>query len=113
MQLLFIVLNKTECLDDILTQFGENGICGATVIDSRGMAQSLYDHDELRFVASLRMLFEPSHEENKTIFLVLEEDKVATVSQIVNQVTGGLDNPDTGILFTVPVQHIEGLGGQK
>lgn len=113
MQLLFIVLNKTECLDDILTQFGENGICGATVIDSRGMAQSLYDHDELRFVASLRMLFEPSHEENKTIFLVLEEDKVATVSQIVNRVTGGLDNPDTGILFTVPVQHIEGLGGQK
>lgn len=113
MQLLFIVLNKTECLEEILSQFGENGICGATVMDSKGMAQSLYDHDELRFVASLRVLFEPSHEENKTIFVVLEDEKVAAVSKIVNDVTGGLDHPDTGILFTVPVQHIEGLGAQK
>lgn len=112
MQLLFIVLNKTECLDEILTRFGENGICGATVIDSKGMAQSLYDHDELRFVASLRMLFEPSHAENKTIFVVLKEEKVAEVSKIVNEVTGGLNQPDTGIIFTVPVQYIEGIGEQ-
>lgn len=79
----------------------------------QGDGASLYDHDELRFVASLRVLFEPSHEENKTIFVVLEDEKVAAVSKIVNDVTGGLDHPDTGILFTVPVQHIEGLGAQK
>ena len=111
MVLLILVLNKTECLEDILEAFAENEINGATVIDSRGMAQSLYGHDELHFMASLRRLLDPSHRENKTIFMVLEEDKVSRVSQIVNEITGGLDNPDTGILFTLPVSHIEGIEG--
>ena len=113
MQLLILVLNKIECLEDILEQFAEEGIQGATVIDSRGMAQSLYNHDELKFIASLRLLLDPSHQENKTIFVVLPEDKISVVSRIVNDITGGLNNPDTGILFTVPVQHIEGIGGAK
>ncbi len=112
-QLLIVVLNKTECLEDILERFAEEGIRGATVIDSRGMAQSLYGHDELKFIASLRLLLDSSHQENKTIFAVLEEDKIPTVSKIVNDITGGLDHPDTGILFTVPVQYIEGLGETK
>ncbi len=112
-QLLIVVLNKIECLEDILEQFAEEGIKGATVIDSRGMAQSLYNHDELKFIASLRLLLDPSHHENKTIFVVLEEEKIPVVSGIVNDITGGLDQPDTGILFTVPVQYIEGIGEIK
>ena len=113
MQLLVMVLNKIECLEDILERFAEEGIKGATVIDSRGMAQSLYNHDELKFIASLRLLLDPSHRENKTIFVVLEEEKISVVSKIVNDITGGLDKPDTGILFTVPVQYIEGIGAVK
>ena len=113
MQLLILVLNKTECLEDILERFATEGIQGATVIESRGMAQSLYNHDELKFIASLRLLLDPSHQENKTVFVVLEEEQVAVVSDIVNEITGGLENPDTGILFTVPVQHIEGIGKAK
>ncbi len=109
MQLLIIVLNKTECLEDILKELAESHITGATILDSHGMAQSLSGHDELRFMMSLRLLLNPEHLENKTIFMVLEEDKVAAVSSIVNRITGGLDQPDTGILFTVPVNHIEGL----
>ncbi len=110
MQLLIFVLNKTECLEELLEAFAENGIHGATIIDSRGMAQSLYGHDELRFMASLRLLLDPEHKENKTIFMVAREEEVKKVSQIINKITGGLDQPDTGILFTVPVQYVEGLG---
>ena len=113
MQLLVIVLNKVECLEDILEQFADKGILGATVIDSRGMAQSLYDHDELKFIVSLRQLLDPSHQENKTIFAVLEEEKISQVSEIVDKATGGLNQPDTGILFTIPVQYIEGIGEAK
>lgn len=109
MVLLVLVLNKTECLEEILEAFSEKDLRGATVIDSRGMAHSLYGHDELQFVASLRRLLDPTHKENKTIFMVLEEEKVAVVSEIVNEVTGGLDQPDTGILFTLPVSHLEGI----
>ena len=111
MKLLMIVLNKTECLERLLTSFGRNQIPGATIIDSKGMAQELGELDDLDFMFSLRMLINPAHKENKTIFMVVPEDMVAKVSQIVNQVTGGLDQPDTGILFTVPIDHIEGIRG--
>lgn len=113
MKLLFIVLNKVECLDKLLTTLGKNNIPGATILDSTGMAQELEAHDELRFLGSLRMLMNPAHKENKTIFMVLPEEKVATVSKIVNDVTGGLDKPDTGILFTVPIDYVEGLAKKK
>ena len=109
MKLLVIVLNKVECLDKIPTNFGKNNLPGATILDSKGMAQSLEGHDELRFMASLRLLMNPAHKENKTILMVLPEEKVPLVSKIVNEATGGLEKPDTGILFTVPIDHVEGL----
>ena len=64
MQLLVIVLNKLECLDKLLTALEEEHIPGATILDSRGMAQQLEGHDELRFLGSLRMLMNPAHKEN-------------------------------------------------
>ena len=109
MKLLIIVLNKTECLERLLTSFGKNQIPGATIIDSKGMAQELNQFDDLEFRLSLRMLITPAHDENKTIFMVVPNVMVEKVSRIVNEVTGGLDKPDTGILFTVPIDHIEGL----
>lgn len=110
MKLLIIVLNKVECLDRMLTKFGKQNIPGATILDSKGMAQELEAHDELRFLGSLRMLMNPAHKENKTIFMVIPDEKVAAVSTIVNEVTGGLNKPDTGILFTVPIDYAEGMG---
>jgi hypothetical protein len=109
MQMLVIVLNKVECLEELLTKFGKAKISGATILDSRGMAMELAEHNDLRFIGSLRFLLEPQRKENKTIFMVIEEEKVATVSKIVNKVTGGLDKPNTGIIFTVPVKYMEGI----
>ena len=109
MKLLVLVLNKTECLEDILERMGEQGLKGATILESKGMAHSLSEFSELKFMASLRMILDPDHQESKTIFMVLEEDKVKTVSEIVNEATGGLGNPDTGIMFTLPVDYTEGI----
>ena len=113
MKLLVIVLNKIECLERLLTAFGDNRIPGATIIDSKGMAQELESFSDMDFLFSLRMLINPAHKENKTILMVVPEDLVPKISRIVNEVTGGLDKPDTGILFTVPIDHIEGLRGTK
>ena len=111
MKLLIIVLNKTECLERLLTSFGSNQIPGATIIDSKGMAQELEQFSDMDFMFSLRMLINPAHRENKTIFMVVPDDMVQKVSRITNEVTGGLNKPDTGILFTVPIDYIEGLRG--
>ncbi len=109
MQLVVIVLNKTEKLDDLLSAFEENGITGATILDSKGMASELTEHEDYPIVASLRLMLNPAHRENKTIFMLTQDEKVMEISRIANSVNGGFDQPDTGILFTVPVGYAEGL----
>ena len=109
MKLVVIVLNKLDCLDKLLTAFGKNSIPGATILSSRGMAQTLEEHDELRFIGSLRMLMNANYKENRTILMAVPDEKVDTVVELVNKATGGLDQPDSGILFTLPIDRVEGM----
>lgn len=113
MQLVIIVLNKIEVLDKMLKKFGDANIPGATILDSKGMAMELGEIDELRFLGSLRMVLNPAHHESRTIFLVVDEEKIPTISEILNDVTGGLDKPDTGVMFSVPVNYTEGFQTKK
>ena len=110
MKLVIIILNKIECLQKILESFKLQNIPGATIIDSKGMIQELNDNSEdYRIIGSLRELFTPSHTENKTIIMAARDEDVKKISAIVNEATGGLDNPDTGVLFTLPIDYMEGL----
>lgn len=109
MKLVVIVLNKLDCLDKLLTAFGKNSIPGATILSSRGMAQTLEAHDELRFIGSLRMLMNANYKENRTILMAVPDEKVDTVVELVNKATGGLNQPDSGILFTLPIDRVEGM----
>ena len=113
MVLLTVVLNKTECLDEILHAFAENGINGATILDSTGMAHTLSDDEDFRFIASLRQILDPDRESSKTILTVIDEGKIPLVSKIVNDATGGLNNPDTGIMFCTNVTYMEGFEKNK
>ena len=109
MKLVVIVLNKLDCLDKLLTAFGKNSIPGATILSSRGMAQTLEAHDELRFIGSLRMLMNANYKENRTILMAVPDEKVDTVVELVDKATGGLDQPDSGILFTLTIDRVEGM----
>ena len=116
MMLVVIVLGKPELLDALLCALEEAGIPGATVLESRGMAARLFDHEEeLQVVASLRKFLSGGapRRENRTVFTVVPEDKVAVISKTCRRVTGGFDDPDTGILFALPVAYTEGLGGNS
>ncbi len=107
MQLAVFVLSKTEMLDAFLTTLAQNGIRGATVIDSKGMAHAL--PKESSFAASLRLILTPGHEESKTVFMVVPEEKLSVVSKVANQVCGDLNGPESGVLFSVPVSYTEGI----
>ena len=109
MKLVVIILNKTECLEKLLETFRENEMSGATIIDSKGMIQELSDNFDFRIAGSLRELFMPSHKENKTILMVAKDEDVAVISRILDEATGGISKPDTGILFTIPIDYLKGL----
>ena len=113
MQLVIIVLNEVEYLEDLLAEFAERGIGGATILDSTGMARMLYQHEDLSMFGSLSMMFNQQRDESKTIFTVLPEDQVPTLKAAVKKIVGDISKPNTGIMFGVPVDFVDGLGGQR
>ena len=109
-----MVLNKIECLDTLISEFMKNGISGGTILDSHGMVRTARDFNDNPLFDMLREMFDlDSGNASKVIFMIAEEAQVRTISEIVNRVTGGLQNPNTGILFCTPVIYIEGLRKNK
>ena len=111
MQLFVLILNKTECLPKLLGEFLSAGIKGATIYDSMGEVQYI-GHETVEpppIFGSLRKFINPDHEQNKTVLVILRDEQVEAARAIVNKVTGGLDKPGTGIIFTVPVSFVAGI----
>ncbi len=110
MKCLFIVLNDTDKLDDLLESLGNNGIKGATVVESTGMAHRLMSNDySTRFLGSLRTILNPERETNYTIFMVLSDEQIEKAKIAVKNVLGDINKPDTAIIFSMPVDFIEGV----
>ena len=87
MQVFFFVMNRTEHLEHLLQEFDKNGIIGATVLDSKGMARILHSEEEMPLFYGLRSIVAPERRSSKTIFCVLNDEKVELARKIVNQVT--------------------------
>lgn len=112
MKLLFFILNKTEKLDAVLTEFARINISGATVLDSMGMARLLsqeHDEDEIPFLGSLRTFLNPEREKNKVILAVIQECKLQEAVSAIESIVGDLSDKDNGIVFCVPIDFTKGI----
>lgn len=108
MKCLVFILSQVEKLNDLLRELQDNGIRGATIINSTGMAQALYSSNQEAVFGTLRQLLNANREENRTIFVVLPEEKVATAIDIIESVVGDLSKPNRGIVFTLDVDNLKG-----
>ena len=109
MQVVTLVLNKTECLEELLEALLESGIHGGTVLESTGMMRVIEQGDDLPMFSTFRQLFDPERKSSKTLVMVLNDEEVQVARRVIERVTGGLDKPDTGILFAVPALFVEGM----
>lgn len=111
MNILFLVLNETEYLDDILDAFVDVGVRGATILDSQGMGSALANGDkDMPFFGALRTLLDNSRPYNKTIFTVIEDDQVLNNAiEAVQDILGDMTKPGIGLMFTLPVNSIHGM----
>jgi len=107
MHLLIAVVNDPEKLDEILSGYLELGITGATIINSEGMGRVL-SHD-IPIFAGLQTLISRSRPQNRTIFSVIEDEKVEPAIALLQEVCGDLAAPATGIAFTLPLDRVVGL----
>lgn len=106
-ELLFLILNKEEYLDEVLELFLELGVSGATILESVGMGRVI-THD-IPIFAGFRNLMTGSRPYNKTIMAVVNKDVVEDIVKGVEGICGDLEEPGTGLIFTVPVSHVWGL----
>jgi nitrogen regulatory protein PII len=103
-------LNKVEKLDDLLETLLEEGYSGATIINSTGMISKMAKHMEnYPIFGSLRFLVDFDREENITIFMALKDEQVESVKKIVRNVIGDLSQPNTAVMFTLPILSVEGI----
>ncbi|MFP4081438.1 MAG: P-II family nitrogen regulator [Candidatus Aminicenantes bacterium] len=107
MKLLILILNKVEKLEEVLEGYLEIGISGATVIDSVGMGQIL--SEEVPIFAGLRSMFAGTKPHNKTVFSAIKNEKEKPAIELLQKILGDLKEPGTGIVFTIPIQRVEGL----
>ena len=108
MKLLVFVLNKEEYLEEVLEAYVEAGVAGATLLDSEGMGRFLAY--EVPLFAGFKEFMKGNKPYNKTIISVIRNEAIiAKVKELVDEVVGGLDNPGTGIMFTLPVDWASGL----
>ncbi|HEX5725753.1 MAG TPA: P-II family nitrogen regulator [Longimicrobiaceae bacterium] len=108
MQLLVAVINQEEKLEEILAGFMELGVTGATLIHSEGMGRLLAS--EVPIFAGVEALSAHTRPRNQTLFSVIDDDaKVERVIALLQEVCGGLEQPGTGFVFTVPVTRVVGL----
>ena len=106
-RLLVAIINDPETVDEILSGFIELGITGATILNSEGMG-SVLSHD-IPIFAGLQTLISGSRPQNRMIFSVLPASLVDSAVALLQEVAGDLEKPATGIVFTLPVDRVEGL----
>lgn len=112
MNVLFIVLNETDYLDDILDAFVEIGVKGATILDSQGMGSAISNSGRGKepFFGNIRNLLDNARPYNKTIFTVIEgEYLLQQAVKTVKDIIGDMSKPGIGLMFTMPVGHIYGM----
>lgn len=109
MKLVVYVMNDVSLLDDFLRQLNNNNIKGATIIQSTGMARRLFESDDMKFIGTLKALFDNPRVESNVIMMVLPDNQVETVYKVIENVAGDLSKPNSGIAFTLPIENVKGF----
>ena len=111
MNLLTVILKKADLTNEICKELTEAGIHGGTIIDAVGMASILEKMDDLPIFGMLKSILadDDDHETVKVMLFVVNDKEMEIARKVIHEVIG-LDEPNTGIMFAVPVTFVEGLG---
>lgn len=109
MKALFLILNKTEKLNDVLEAFVKVGINGATVVDSQGMGSALSESNLPMFGGFLRTVLDNNRPFNKVVFSVVKDEEVLNDAiAAVEDILGDMSKPGVGLMFVMPVDRVVG-----
>ena len=111
--LLVVILKKQDLINDICHKLAEVGIPGGTIIDGKGMASVLEKMEDLPIFGMLRAILADDDDDDivRTLWMVMNENELEKARKAIHEVTG-LNEPNSGIMFSIPVSFVEGLGAK-
>ncbi len=107
MYLLMAIINDPNKVVYILEGFLRIGIEGATIVDSIGMAHLVAERVPVfsRFAA-----LGVSERYNRMIFVLIDDkEEVDGAIEVIEYVVGDLTQPETGLVWVLPVERCIGL----
>lgn len=111
MQLLVLILKEVDRMNELIKTLAESGVKGGTILEGTGMAESLVNMEDFPMFGTLRrMLSGEEREASQVMLFVLKDEQVVPTRKIVKKVVGDLSGPNTGIMFSIPITYVEGLG---
>lgn len=110
--MLVLVLDDPDKFSAIIEAWETIGIPGVTMLDSVGSRQLRKNvrRDDLPLIPSVRTVVAGTEEHNRTLFTVLEDDALLERAiEAAHKIVGDFMDPQTGILFVVPVSRTWGV----
>ena len=105
MKLMYVVLYIDEFLYDILEFFLQEGIEGATVIESFGMGQYI---SNIPMFAEFIGFMKENKNQSKTIMALVPEEKESSIIEGIEEITGNLDKKDGALVMTMDISFFKG-----
>ena len=111
MELLVVILNDVSRVPEILSQFMAAGIPGTTVVECHGAMRVLRQSqvEPPPIFGALRHIINEEYAEGRILLTVLDHGQLPQAKAVIHRVLGDLSQPDSGILFTLPISGAEGL----
>jgi CBS domain-containing protein len=106
---MIIILDDLTRLPDLIQAWRKIGVPGATILESAG-AFRMETWLSRVGLKGLDRLFESKEVRRRTLFVAIEDDDLlARAVAEAEQVMGGFDRPDSGLLLVLPVTQVKGL----
>ena len=108
-----LVMDDVSYSPEILDAWEKAGVGGITIFETSGLARERRKHgyrDDVPLMPTIRSFLQGREEPHQTIFSIVDNEvMVERLIAVTEAITGKLSQPNTGILFAIPVSHVAGL----
>jgi len=105
MKLMYIILYVEDYLYDILELFVQEGIKGATISESFGVGEYMYNIPIFAYFISF---MNENKNSSKTIMVMVPEKQLDSIIKGIENITGDLDKKEGAMIFTLDVDFYKG-----
>lgn len=115
--MVMLVLHKVDVCTDILDAWDAEGVGGITILESSGLgsARRMNLTHDIPLIPSLADFLRLPEHRHRTLFTVVQNESwVDRLIEITENILGDMEDPNSGVIFVLPVVRAHGLaGGQE